>query len=91
LNSIRRDASGYFRNKKAYWKVKIEELETNNKINNVRDLYRGINDFKKGYQPRTTIVKVEKGGLVADSHSIMARWWNYFSQILNVHKAKEVR
>jgi hypothetical protein len=25
------------------------------------DLYRGINDFKKGYQPKTIIVKDEKG------------------------------
>jgi len=32
--------------------AKIEELETNSKIKNIRDLYRGINDFKKGYQPR---------------------------------------
>ena len=51
-------------------KVKIEELETNSKINKVRDLCRGINDFKKGYQPRTTIVKDEKGDLAADPHSI---------------------
>ena len=63
-------------------KVKIEELENNIKINNVRDLYRDINDFKKEYQPRTTIVKDEKGDLVADSHSIMSRWRNYFSQLL---------
>ena len=84
--------------KKAYLKVKIEELETkieeletNSKINKVRDLYRGINDFKKGYQPRTTIVKDEKGDLVADSHSIMAGWRNYFSQLLNVHEVKDVR
>ena len=69
---------------KAYLKVKIEELETDIKINNVMDLYRGINDFKKGYQPRTTIVKDEKGDLVTDSHSIMARWRNYFSRLLNV-------
>ena len=49
LNNIRRDTSRHFRNKKkAYLKVEIEELETNSKINNVRDLYRGINDFKKG-------------------------------------------
>ena len=61
------------------------------KINNIRDLYRGINDFKKGYQPRTCVVKDEKGDLVADSHSIMTRWRNYFSQLLNVHGAKEVR
>ena len=62
LNNVRRDASRYFRNKnKAYLKAKIEELETNSKINNIRDLHRGINDFKKGYQPRTVIVKDEKG------------------------------
>ena len=61
------------------------------KINNIRDLYRGINDFKKGYQPRTIIVKDEKGDLVADSHSIMTRWKNYFSQLLNVHGARDVR
>ena len=72
-------------------KVKIEELETNSKINNVRDLYRAINDFKKGYQPGTTIVKDEKGDLVADSHSIMTRWRNYFSQLLNVREVKDVR
>jgi len=28
-------------------RVKIEELEANSKINNIRDLYRVINDFKK--------------------------------------------
>jgi hypothetical protein len=68
-------------------KAKIEELETNSKINNIRDLYRGINDFK----PRSIIVKAEKGDLVADSHSIMARWRNYFSHILNVHGVSDVR
>ena len=50
FNNIRRDASRHFRNqKKAYLKVKIEELEINSKINNVRGLYGGINHFKKGY------------------------------------------
>ena len=50
---------------------KIEELETNSKIQNIRDLYSGINYFKKGYQPRCNIVKDEKGDLVADSHIIV--------------------
>ena len=53
LNNVRREASRYFRNKKkAYLKAKIEDLETNSKIKNIRDLYRGISDFKKSYQPR---------------------------------------
>jgi hypothetical protein len=51
----------------------------------------GLHDFKKEYQPRTVIVKDEKGDLVADSHSIVARWRNYFSQILNVHGVSDVR
>jgi hypothetical protein len=54
-------------------------------------LYRVINDFKKGYQPRTIIVKDEKGYLVADSHNITTRWRNCFSQLLNVRGVKDVR
>ena len=71
-------------------RAKIEELETNSKIKNIRDLYRGINEFKKGYQPTCNTVKDEKGDLVADSHSIVARWRNYFSQLFNVHGVKDV-
>jgi hypothetical protein len=32
---------------------------------------------KKGYQPRTNIVKDEKGDLVADSHSILAKFYPF--------------
>ena len=48
LNSVRREVSRHFSNKKkAYLRAKIEELETNNsKIQNIRDLYKGINDIK---------------------------------------------
>jgi len=41
-------------------KAKIEELGTNSKIKNIRDLYRSINDFKKVYQPTTNIEKDDK-------------------------------
>jgi len=40
------------------------------KFKNIRDLYRNIIDFKKGYEPRTNIVNKEKGDLVTDSHII---------------------
>jgi len=91
LNKVRREVSRHFRNKtKAYLRAKIEELETNCRIQNIRDLYGGISDFKKGYQPRCNIVKDEKGDLVADSHSIVVRWRKYFSQLFNVHGVKDV-
>jgi hypothetical protein len=72
LNNVRREASRHFRNKKKeYLKAKINELDTNSKNKNIRGLYRGISDFKRGYLPRTNIERDEKGGLVGDSHSIL--------------------
>jgi hypothetical protein len=50
LRNVRREAGRHFRNKE-YLKDKINELESNSKNKNIRDQYRGINEFKKGYQP----------------------------------------
>jgi hypothetical protein len=54
-------------------------------------MYRGTNNFKKVYQFRINIVSDEKGDVVAVSHSIVARWGNHFSQLLNVHGINNVR
>ena len=70
---------------KKYMKAKIDELETDSKTKNIRNLYRGIKDFKKGYKPRNNTIKDQKGDLVADSHSILVTWRNHFSQLLNIH------
>jgi hypothetical protein len=65
LNSVRRVARRHFRNKKKeHLKAEIEELQNNNKIKNIKDFYRNIIYFKKGYQPRTNIVMNEKSDLV---------------------------
>jgi len=48
-------------------------------------LYRGINDFKKGYQLRTNIVKDEKGDLITDSHSIEFTWDLYWWAERNIY------
>jgi hypothetical protein len=68
--------------KKESLKAKIDELETNSNIQNITDLYRGTNDFKKSYRPRTYIVKDENGDLFTDFHSILAKWRNDFFQPL---------
>jgi hypothetical protein len=83
LNNVSRGASRYFRNKKGeYQKDKINELATNSKNKNIRDLYRGINEFKRSYQPRNNLVKVKNGDLLEDSNNTFNRWENYFSQLL---------
>jgi hypothetical protein len=92
LNNVRREASRHFRNKKReYIKAQINELATNSKNKNIRDLYRGIIEFKMGYQPRNNLVKDKNGDLLADSHRILNRWKNYFTQLLNVHNVSDAR
>jgi hypothetical protein len=79
--------------KREYLKDEINELETNNKNKNIRDLYRGINKFKKGYQPRINIIKNENDNLLADPHSVLNRWKHFLNQVLNVlvHGVHNVR
>jgi hypothetical protein len=92
MDNVRREASRNFRTRKReYLKNKINELETNSKNKNIRDLYKGINELKKGYQPITNMVKEENGDLLAESHSILNRWKNYFCQLLNVHGVNDIR
>jgi hypothetical protein len=64
-----------------YLKDKMNELATDSKNKNIRDLCKGINEFKRGYQPRNNLAK----------DNILNRWKNYFSQLLNVHSVSDVR
>jgi hypothetical protein len=54
-------------------------------------LYKGNIDFKKTYQSKSNIVEDEKGDLVTDSHTILGRWTNHFTQLLNLHGVHDVR
>jgi hypothetical protein len=63
----------------------------NSKNKNIKDLYRGLNEFKRIYQPRSNLVKDENGDLLAGSHNILKMCKNYFSQLLNVHRFSDVR
>jgi hypothetical protein len=65
-----------------------QTVETKKKI---IDMYRGINEYKNGYQPRTNLVKDQNGNLLTDSHSILSGWKSYVSHILNVYGANDVR
>jgi hypothetical protein len=75
LTDVQQEASRHFRNKKREClKDKINEVESYSKSKNIRDLCRGINEFKKGYQPRTSLVKDERGDLLSDPDKILNRW-----------------
>jgi hypothetical protein len=74
LRIVRQEASRRFGNKeREYLKNNINEFESDSKDKNIRDLYRGINEFKKSYQPRTNLLKDEMSDLLADPHKIVNR------------------
>jgi hypothetical protein len=92
LKNLRRESSRPFRKKKReYLKGKINELETNIKNKNIRELYSGINEFMKAYQPRINIIKDENGNLLADPQNVSDRWKNFFNHALNIHGVHDVR
>ncbi|KAJ4434033.1 hypothetical protein ANN_16352 [Periplaneta americana] len=71
----RQEANCTLRNKKRdYLKEKLNEVETNSKNKNIRDLYKGIKEFKNGYQARVNVIKDVNGDLLADAHSILNRY-----------------
>jgi hypothetical protein len=87
-----REASRHFTNKKReYLKDKTNKVVLNSKNKNIRDMNRGITDFKKGYQPKNNLVKHKRGDLLADTQRILTRWKNYFCQLLNVQGAGGIR
>jgi hypothetical protein len=80
--STQQKAKRHFRNKKReYLKDRINELDSNSKNNDTRAHYRGINEFKKGYQPRIDLVKDKTSDLLVDPHRILNRWKNYLSAV----------
>jgi hypothetical protein len=92
LQNVWRETNRIFRNKeREHLKGIINELEANNKNKNIRDLYRGINEFKKGYQPWINIMKDENGNLIANPQNVLNRWKHFFNQVLNVHGFHDVR
>jgi hypothetical protein len=56
-----------------YLKDKINELESDSENKNIRGLYKGINTFKKGYQPRTNLVKDKRVNQLVDPHKMLDR------------------
>jgi uncharacterized protein YaaR (DUF327 family) len=92
LKNVRCEASIYLRNKwREYLKDKINELATSSKNKNIRNMYRGMNEFKRATKPRNNLVKDENGDLLADSHNVLNRRKNYFCQLSNMHNVSEVR
>jgi hypothetical protein len=77
--------------KREYLKDKINGLATDSKNKSIRGPYRRLNNFKRGYQPRSKVVKDKNGHQLADSHNILNRWRKTYSQLLKAHRVSDVK
>jgi len=90
LSTVRCELVDIQEQKRNYLKGQLMNLKTDRKNTNVRDLYRGISEFKKGYQPRTNVVK-DKQICAGRLSQNLERWRNHFSLLLNVNVVSDVR
>jgi hypothetical protein len=92
VKNLRHETIRIFRKKKREClRGKINEPETNNKVKNIKEMYRGRNKFKKWYQPRINIKDAENVNLLAYPQSVLNRWKNFFNQVLNVYGSHDIR
>jgi hypothetical protein len=92
MNNIGHEASRHFGNKmKEYLKDKTKELAMSSKNKNINGLYRGINEFKRDYQPISNLVKDENGNLLTKAHYILNKVEELLLSVMNVHSVTDVR
>jgi len=89
-NHKRREAHKLIGNKKKVCMKNVIESIEDKKHNNTRKMYQTINQFKKGYQHKFSIIRNKKGELVINTKEKAEIWKEYFDKLLNTEEPKEL-
>jgi len=68
----------------------IESIEEDQKHNNTRKMYQTVNQFKKGYQHKFSIIRSKKGELAVNTNEKAEIWKEYFDKLLNTEEPREL-
>ena len=86
----RKEANVLFRQKKNAWiKNKILQIEHNQKTNETRKFFQEIKIFKPQQIILPTTCKDSRGNTISQTDDVLARWKEYFQNILSVTTALE--
>lgn len=66
------------------------EIETFYKNRDVRSLYRKVNEFRKGFMPRTDSCRDRDGNLITEQRTVISRWREHFDELLNGTSANAI-
>ena len=84
----RKEAHKIIRNKKKTYVKNVESIE-DQKHNSTRKLYETVNQFKKGYQHKFSIIRNKKGELAINTRE-KEIWKEYFDKLLNTEEPREL-
>ena len=65
-------------------------IEENQKHNNTSKMYQTVNQFKKEYQHKFSIIRNIKGELAVNKKEKAEMWKEYFDKLLNTEKPREL-
>jgi len=67
-----------------------ESLEEDQKHKNTRKMYQTVNQFKKGYQHKFSIIRNKQGEMAMNTKEKEEIWKEYFDKLLNTEKPREL-
>jgi len=65
-------------------------MEEDQKHNNTRKIYQTVNQFKKGYQHKLSIIRNKKGELAMYTKEKAEIWKEYFDNLVNTEEPREL-
>ena len=65
------------RNKKAFFNEQCKEMEKNNRVGKIRDLFKKIGDIKRMFHARTGLIKDRNGENLTEAEEIKKRCQEY--------------
>jgi len=66
----------------------IESIKEDQKHNNTRKMYQTVNQFKKGYQHKFSIIRNKKGELAMNKKEKAEIYKEYFDKLLNTEEPR---
>ena len=76
--------------KKTSTKNVTESIEEEQKHNNITKMYQTVNQFKKGYQHKFSIIRNKKGEVAMNTKERAQIWKEYFDKLLNTEEPREL-
>ena len=69
------------RDKKAFFRDQCKEIEENNRMQKMRDLFKKIGDSKGTFHARMGTIKDRNGKDLTEAEEIKKRWQEYIEQL----------